>query len=596
MAKAKPKQEPVGTGYDRVMPNNIEVEQAILGTLMMLPNSFARIAGLISQEHFFEDLHQGLFHVITGQIEAGLPASPMAVKTFFPEELAEGVPTSAYLARLAAEASDPANLLEHAMVLRELYLRRRMIAIADDILGRSYDVNYDEKAIDLFEEFSGQIDEVRSTGAAQPTEYHDFDDIVGRAVAGIRDSLERGGVGGISTGYPRLDEAMGGMEAGDFIILAGRPGSGKTSLGTNIAHNVAEALQKRAEEAGAKPSRVAFFSLEMRDEQVAQRVIAERTGISVHKMRNGNLTADDVALVEAEGERQKALPLVIDETPAISLSNLAARARRIRKKHGLSLILIDYLQLMAPSQKRSSWRESNRVRELTEITTGLKTLAKEMQVPVVALSQLSRKVEERDDKRPMLSDLRESGSIEQDADAVLFIFREEYYLRQKMPKPGTSAHGEWRRKLGRCKGVAEVIIGKQRHGPPTTITMGFDGKLMRFHNDPPEPEGHEEDDGAARKALGKDAELALRILTDLLNDTELKASNVKGIPDGVYIVPYADWKARIVEQAFDPDTPEATVTNFMSRIVRELKLKNLALRGGTAEAAYAWKVEETRNV
>jgi replicative DNA helicase len=292
-----------------------------------------------------------------------------------------------------------------------------------------------------------------------------------------------GSLSGVATGLTDLDRYMGGLQNSDLVILAGRPGMGKTALATNIAFNIARAYRGETRPDGttvaADGGMVGFFSLEMSAEQLATRIIAEQSGVPSYKIRRGDITESDFQQVAEAVREMQSIPFFIDQTGGISIAQLTARARRLKRQRGLDLIVVDYLQLLAGSRTA---RNDNRVQELTEITTGLKALAKELNVPIMALSQLSRQVEQRDDKRPQLSDLRESGSIEQDADVVLFVFREEYYLKNKEPRPGTEEHIAWMNEMERAHGRAEVIIGKQRHGPTGTIELQFEAELTRFGN------------------------------------------------------------------------------------------------------------------
>jgi replicative DNA helicase len=287
-----------------------------------------------------------------------------------------------------------------------------------------------------------------------------------------------GGLSGVATGFRDLDSKMGGLQPSDLIIVAGRPSMGKTALATNIAFHVARALA-RGDHGDGRPAEgvVGFFSLEMSSEQLATRIIAEQAGISSEKIRRGRIDANEFDRIVEAAQELQTLPLFIDQTGGITVAQLAARARRLKRQHGLALLVVDYLQLLAGSSRRAS---EGRVQEVTEITTGLKALAKELAVPVIALSQLSRQVEQREDKRPQLSDLRESGSIEQDADVVMFVFREEYYVERRQPREGSPEHLAWQDEMEQVQGLADVIIGKQRHGPTGTVRLQFRADITRF--------------------------------------------------------------------------------------------------------------------
>jgi replicative DNA helicase len=289
-----------------------------------------------------------------------------------------------------------------------------------------------------------------------------------------------GKLSGISTGLRDLDRMLGGLQPSDLVILAARPAMGKTSLATNIAFNIAEAYQGEKQPDGTMKTVnggiVGFFSLEMSAEQLATRIIAEQAGVPSYKIRRGDIREDDFYKITEAARKMQTIPFYVDQTGGISIAQLTARARRLKRQRGLDFLVIDYLQLLSGSAKKGE----NRVQELTEITTGMKALAKELNVPILALSQLSRQVESRDDKRPQLSDLRESGSIEQDADVVMFIYRDEYYLKNKEPKPGTEEYFKWQTEMDQVHGKAEVIIGKQRHGPTGTVQLAFQADVTRF--------------------------------------------------------------------------------------------------------------------
>jgi replicative DNA helicase len=387
---------------------------------------------------------------------------------------------SHYLARLAAEATTVINAHDYGRTVYDLALRRALIGIGEDVVNQAYDSPVDASPNDQIEETERRLFALAEQGRDDKG-FQDFNKALFTAIDMAANAYRRdGGLSGISTGLRDLDQRLGGLQASDLVIVAGRPGMGKTALATNIAFNIAKAHTVETDEQGntktANGGMVGFFSLEMSAEQLATRVVAEQSGIPSYKIRQGRITEDEFYKLTDVAREIERVPLFIDQTGGLSINQVAARARRLKRTKGLDVLVIDYLQLLSGSSKKGD----NRVQELTEITTSLKALAKELHVPVVALSQLSRQVESRDDKRPQLSDLRESGSIEQDADVVMFVYRDEYYLKNREPKPGTEEHFKWQAEMEQSHGRAEVIIGKQRHGPTGTVQLQFDAEVTRF--------------------------------------------------------------------------------------------------------------------
>jgi replicative DNA helicase len=388
---------------------------------------------------------------------------------------------SQYLIRLAAEAVSIINAEDFGRVVYELATKRSLIQIGEDLRNRAYDSPPEISPQNIIDGAERALYEIAETGRYDGG-FESFTDAVKTAIDMANAAYMRdGGLSGLATGLRDLDARMGGLQRSDLIILAGRPGMGKTALATNIAFNVAEAFEPVQQADGSieakNGGRVGFFSLEMSSEQLATRIISEQTEIPSSKIRRGDINEMDFEKLVACSQTMANIPLFIDQTGGISIAQLSARARRLKRQRGLDLIVVDYLQLMTSGSKRGS---ENRVQEITEITTGLKALAKELAVPIIALSQLSRQVENRDDKRPQLSDLRESGSIEQDADVVIFVYREEYYMKNKEPKFGSEEHMKWQTDMNEVRGKAEVIIGKQRHGPTGTVQVAFQGEYTRF--------------------------------------------------------------------------------------------------------------------
>ncbi|AEI04543.1 replicative DNA helicase DnaB (plasmid) [Afipia carboxidovorans OM5] len=462
------------------LPHNIEAEQALLGAILINNAALFRVSDFLRSDHFFEPLHGTIFDIMSGLVSANKVASPIIVKTFLPGGLnVAGLSASQYLARLAAEATTAINAVDYGRTIYDLAIRRELINIAEDLRSAAFDAAVDSAPTDQIELAEQRLYEVAETGRFGGG-FESFDTALDHAIERAAQAYQSDGqLSGLPTGLKDLDAKMGGLQPSDLIIIAGRPGMGKTSLATDVAFNVARAYEPPTDTSGkaAAGGIVAFFSMEMSSEQLATRVISEQAEVSSSRIRRGAIDEGDFERLVERRRNMRQLPLYVDQTGALTVSQLAARARRLKRQRGLDLVVVDYIQLM---QGRSQRAAQNRVQEVTEITTGLKALAKELNVPIIALSQLSRLVENRDEKRPQLSDLRESGSIEQDADVVLFVFREEYYLKNKEPRAGTEDHVKWEAELDAARGKAEIIISKQRHGPTGTVLLSFQGEFTRF--------------------------------------------------------------------------------------------------------------------
>jgi replicative DNA helicase len=469
----------------RTAPHNIEAEQALLGAILVNNEAFYRVSDFLEAKHFFEPVHQRIFELAGGLVRANKLATPVTLKTFLPGDTdIGGLSVNQYLARLAAEATTIINAEDYGRTVYDLSIRRDLIMIGEDMVNLAYDAPVESTPLQHIEEAERKLYEIAETGRYD-SGFQRFAQALTTAVDMAARAYQRdGNLSGLATGLTDLDNRMGGLQPSDLIILAGRPGMGKTALATNIAYNVAKAwvgeLRADGHMATVNGGVVGFFSLEMSAEQLATRIIAEQTGIPSTKIRRGDIDEADFEKIKDVSVELQNLQFYVDETGGLSIGQLAARARRLKRQRGIDLLVIDYLQLLQGSSRRSS---ENRVQEITEITTRLKALAKELNIPIVALSQLSRQVESRDDKRPQLSDLRESGSIEQDADVVMFVFREEYYHQmRKPPESNQEKFAEWVAEGERVDGKAEVIIGKQRHGPTGTIELQFDAAVTRFGN------------------------------------------------------------------------------------------------------------------
>jgi len=466
----------------RAAPHNIEAEQALLGAILVNNEALYRVSDFLEARHFFEPIHQKIFELASQLVRAGKVASPVTLKTFLPGDAdIGGLTVNQYLARLAAEATTVINAQDYGRTIYDLSVRRSLIVIGEDIVNDAYDAPVDFAPAKQIEEAERRLYEVAESGRYEGG-FQAFSQAITTAVDLAAKAYQRDGkLSGIASGLSDLDHKMGGLQPSDLIIVAGRPGMGKTALATNIAYNVAKAWEGEVRPDGhittINGGIVGFFSLEMSADQLATRILAERTGIASSTIRRGGISEADFEIIRDVSLELQNMKFFVDETGGLSIAQLAARARRLKRQRGLDLLVIDYIQLLQGSSRRG---QENRVQEITEITTNLKALAKELQVPVIALSQLSRQVESRDDKRPQLSDLRESGSIEQDADVVLFVYREEYYLQNKEPRPGTEEHLKWQIEMANVHGKAEVIIAKQRHGPTGTVQLQFDGSVTRF--------------------------------------------------------------------------------------------------------------------
>ncbi|MBD1549179.1 replicative DNA helicase [Roseibium aggregatum] len=465
----------------RMAPHNAEAERQLLGAILVNNETYYRVSDFLEPYHFFVPPHQDIYEKIGQLIRAGKTASPITLKTFFPAEAKiADLSATQFLLRLAADAASIINAEDYGRTIYDLALRRNLIRIGEDMVNIAFDAPIDVPPSQQIDDAERRLFELAETGRNEGG-FVSFSDALTETIEMAHAAYNReGALSGISTGLIDLDRLMGGLQPSDLIVLAGRPAMGKTSLATNIAYNIAQAYQAEEQPDGSLKTVnggvVGFFSLEMSAEQLATRIISEQTEISSSKIRRGDISEADFEKLAAAAQHMQTVPLHVDQTGGISIASLVARARRLKRQRGLDMIVVDYIQLLTGSQKSAG----NRVQEITEITTGLKALAKELNVPIIALSQLSRQVESRDDKRPQLSDLRESGSIEQDADVVMFVYRDEYYLSKTEPEEGSPEHEVWRDKLERVKGKAEVIIAKQRHGPTGTANLHFQGEFTRF--------------------------------------------------------------------------------------------------------------------
>jgi replicative DNA helicase len=465
-----------GNAPTRTPPVNFEAEQALLGAVLANNLVYDRVNEFLRPEHFADPLHGRIYAAIGKLVERGQIANPVTLKNLFDQDGAlSEIGGATYLVQLAQSVVTVINAEDYGRTIHDLYLRRQLIDLGEITVNEAYIHDTDVTAVQQIEAAEGKLFALAETGQTEGGP-KDFKTIVVSALQMAEAAFKRDShLTGVTTGLTDIDRKLGGLQPSDLIILAGRPSMGKTALATNMGFNAASAFKE--ENTGTR-YKVAFFSMEMSSEQLALRIMAEKSGVASDRIRRGDIKGDEefIRVVEAANEMSSA-GFFIDDTPALSMPALRTRARRLKRQHGLDLIIIDYLQLMRSANARSE----NRVQEISEITRGLKAIAKELNVPVIALSQLSRAVEQRDDKRPQLADLRESGSIEQDADVVMFVYREEYYHERK--KPGdheTDKMMEWQREMERVHNVAEVIIAKQRHGPIGTVPLQFEGMLTKF--------------------------------------------------------------------------------------------------------------------
>ena len=465
------------------MPHSVEAEQQLLGAILTNNDVFDRVASIIGPQHFYDPVHARIFEISSARIAKNNLASPVTLKAFMEDD--EGLRElggPAYLARLAGAAISSFAVRDYAQMIYDLAVRRDLIGLGRDISSKAAKVDVASEPREQIVEAEQALYKLAEQGRSE-SGFQSFLKAVTDAVNVANAAYQReGGLAGISTGLTDMDRKLGGLHKSDLLILAGRPSMGKTSLATNVAFNIAKAYRKGARPDGTEGTIeggvVGFYSLEMSAEQLAARILSEASEVPSEQIRRGDMTEAEFRRFVDAAKSLEACPLYIDDTPALPISQLAARARRLKRTHGLDVLIVDYLQLVRPATAKDS-----RVNEVSEITQGLKAIAKELEIPVIALSQLSRQVENREDKRPQLSDLRESGSIEQDADVVMFVFREEYYKERE--KPGDhdlEKMAAWQDEMERLHGKAEVIIGKQRHGPIGSIELSFEGRFTRFGN------------------------------------------------------------------------------------------------------------------
>ena len=452
------------------LPNNIEAEQAVIGSILVSNDIFDEISTIISSVNFYDPMHQKIFEAIESLIYKGMLANPITLKNYFDDEK-DDINIPEYLVKITKYSTSVRQAVEYSKIIYDMFVRRELIKISEQTIDSAKLNDLDSNGQTIIENSERLLFDLAEKGSFNSSLIK-FDDAMKQTIEMASAAYKNEeGIVGVPTGLRDLDDKLGGLHQSDLVIIAGRPSMGKTSLATNIAFNAAQKLQD-----SGKKSSIAFFSLEMSSEQLSTRIISEQAKISSNDIRRGRISDDQFDKFLETSKNISELPLYIDETPAISIAALSNRARRIKRLFGLDMIVVDYIQLM----RGTTFNKDGRVQEISQITQGLKAVAKELAVPVVALSQLSRQVEQRDDNKPLLSDLRESGSIEQDADVVMFVYREAYYLSRKEPRAATVEHAEWQAKMNEVGHLAQIIIGKQRHGPIGNITLEFEERFTKF--------------------------------------------------------------------------------------------------------------------
>ena len=454
------------------LPSNIEAEQALIGSILVNNDIIDEISNIVNHNNFYDPLHSKIYNLIENLHNKGMIANPITLKNSFENDAAlSEIGGTEYLVKLTRFSSSVKQSIDYAKIVHEKFVKRELVQISNTLSDEAIDETIDKTGENIIQDTEKSLFDLAERGTFHQS-FLKFNQALDQTIEMATNAMKSDhGIVGVPTGLNDLDERLGGLHRSDLVIIAGRPSMGKTALATNIGYYAAKKILD-----DNKKSSIAFFSLEMSSEQLSTRILSEQSRIKSNDIRRGKVTEEEFNRLIETSRNIHDLPLYIDETPAITISTLSNRARRIKRLFGLDLIIVDYIQLMTTGSKRYD----GRVQEISEITQGLKALAKELSVPVLALSQLSRAVEHRDDKKPQLSDLRESGSIEQDADVVMFVFREEYYLERKEPKLGTIEHGEWQAKMNEIIGSADIIIGKQRHGPTGNIQVEFEGIYTKF--------------------------------------------------------------------------------------------------------------------
>ena len=456
------------------LPNNIEAEQSVIGSILVSNDIFDDVSPIINYTKFYDPIHQKIFLAIENLISKGMLANPITLKNYFENDknLIE-LEGHEYLVKITKFSTSLRQAIEYAKIIYDMHVRRELIKISEATIDNASNKNIDLPGEKIIEDSEKLLFDLAERGSFSKS-FIKFDAALNQTIEmASRAFKSTEGIVGVPTGLTDLDDRLGGLHNQDLVIIGGRPSMGKTALATNIAFHAAKNIQDK----GLKSS-VAFFSLEMSSEQLSTRILSEQSRIKSNDIRRGKISEEQFDKFIETSKNISELPLYIDETPAISIAAISNRARRIKRLFGCELVVVDYIQLM----RATNIRNEGRVQEISEITQGLKAIAKELNVPVLAVSQLSRAVEQRDDKKPQLSDLRESGSIEQDADVVMFVYREAYYLERKEPRPATVEHAEWQVNMNEISNLAEIMISKQRHGPTGNIKVEFESMFTKFRD------------------------------------------------------------------------------------------------------------------
>jgi replicative DNA helicase len=452
------------------LPNNIEAEQSVIGSILVTNEIFDEISTIISSTNFYDPMHQKIYNAMESLIYKGMLANPITLKNYFEDEK-DDLDVPEYLVKITKFSTSVRQAIEYSKIIYDMFVRRELIKISEQTIDSAKINDLDTSGQNIIENSERLLFDLAEKGSFNSSLVK-FDDAMKQTIEMASAAYKNeGGIVGVPTGLRDLDDKLGGLHQSDLVIIAGRPSMGKTSLATNIAFNAAKHIQD-----SGKKSSIAFFSLEMSSEQLSTRILSEQARIGSNDIRRGRISDEQFDQFLETSKNIAELPLFIDETPAISIAAMSNRARRIKRLHGLDMMVVDYIQLM----RGTTYNKDGRVQEISQITQGLKAIAKELGIPVLALSQLSRQVEQRDDHKPQLADLRESGSIEQDADVVMFVYREGYYLQRKEPREATVEHAEWQAKMNEVAHLAEIIIGKQRHGPIGKVTLEFEERFTKF--------------------------------------------------------------------------------------------------------------------
>ena len=460
--------------HPKELPNNIEAEQSVIGSILVSNDIFDDVSPIINYTKFYDPIHQKIFLAIENLISKGMLANPITLKNYFENDknLIE-LEGHEYLVKITKFSTSLRQAIEYAKIIYDMHVRRELIKISEATIDNASNKNIDMPGEKIIEDSEKLLFDLAERGSFSKS-FIKFDAALNQTIEmASRAFKSTEGIVGVPTGLTDLDDRLGGLHNQDLVIIGGRPSMGKTALATNIAFHAAKNIQDK----GLKSS-VAFFSLEMSSEQLSTRILSEQSRIKSNDIRRGKISEEQFDKFIETSKNISELPLYIDETPAISIAAISNRARRIKRLFGCELVVVDYIQLM----RATNIRNEGRVQEISEITQGLKAIAKELNVPVLAVSQLSRAVEQRDDKKPQLSDLRESGSIEQDADVVMFVYREAYYLERKEPRPATVEHAEWQVNMNEISNLAEIMISKQRHGPTGNIKVEFESMFTKFRD------------------------------------------------------------------------------------------------------------------